>query len=59
MCLSYPEEIRTKAIGIRLKAGIKKAKTPPAKANGVSATYQKNQGTTNLQKEIRSPARLL
>lgn len=43
----------------KIESRHKKAKTPLAKANSVSATYQKNQGTTNLQKEIRSPARLL
>lgn len=41
-----------------MKAGIKKAKTPPAKANGVSATYQK-QGNYKSLKEIEAPARLL
>ena len=58
MRLPCPEEIRTKAISIRLKAGIKKAKTPPAKANGVSATYQK-QGNYKSLNEIEAPARLL
>lgn len=58
MRLPCPEEIRTKAISIRLKAGIKKAKTPLAKANSVSATYQK-QGNYKSLKEIEAPARLL
>ena len=58
MRLPCPEEIRTKRNRIRIKVGIKKAKTPPAKANGVSATYQK-QGNYKSLKEIEAPARLL